>query len=245
MQIVDHPDFSQPEDHDAPLWRYMDLARFVSLVSKQALFFPKAARLGDPLEGSYPRGNAALRSSYSERDNRLLLQRRTAMVEETLVSCWHMNRGESAAMWAIYVREQRGIALRTTFADLIRSFNSDPRRPDKRTAHAGLVRYIDFETASFDETNHLKPFIHKRLSYEYEHEVRIVIPSGQNVGRPFRKPWSPSGEYFEVDLATLIHAVHVDPKSSYWYRDAVQAVIDRFDLDTKVRRSDLHRERFI
>jgi hypothetical protein len=245
VQIVNHPEFSQPENTDAPLWRYMDLARFVSLVAKQALFFPKAALLGDPLEGSYPRGNAALRSTYSERDALRLERRRTAMIEETLVSCWHMNPGESAAMWEIYVREQRGIALRSTFADLIRSFKSDTHVADKRKGHAGLVTYVNYGTDTFEETNHLKPFIRKRLSYEYEHEVRIVIPSGQNVGRPVGKRSSPGGEYFDVDLSTLIHGVYVDPKSRDWYRDAVQAVLDRFDLNTKVRRSDLDQARFI
>ena len=50
------PIFELPPD-DATLWRYMDFTKFVSLLEKQALFFSKPDRLGDPFEGSLPKKN--------------------------------------------------------------------------------------------------------------------------------------------------------------------------------------------
>ena len=39
---------------DTVLWRYMDFTKFVSLLEKSALFFPRADKLGDPFEGYWP-----------------------------------------------------------------------------------------------------------------------------------------------------------------------------------------------
>ncbi len=42
---------------DAVIWRYMSFTKFVALLAQRGLFFPRAARLGDRLEGSRPRPN--------------------------------------------------------------------------------------------------------------------------------------------------------------------------------------------
>ena len=43
--------FQEPED-DAVLWRYMDFAKYVSLLSSKALWFSSAAAFADPYEGA-------------------------------------------------------------------------------------------------------------------------------------------------------------------------------------------------
>ena len=52
----EHPEFHSPPS-EAVLWRYMDFTKFVSLLDRQALFFARSDKLGDPFEGSFPRGN--------------------------------------------------------------------------------------------------------------------------------------------------------------------------------------------
>ena len=56
----EHETFTPPSS-DAILWRYMDFTKFVSLLEKQALFFPRADKLGDPFEGSFTKVNEAMR----------------------------------------------------------------------------------------------------------------------------------------------------------------------------------------
>ena len=46
---------------DAVLWRYMSFTKFVSLLTKNAVFFSGADKLGDPFEGSLSPINIASR----------------------------------------------------------------------------------------------------------------------------------------------------------------------------------------
>lgn len=77
------------------------LTKFVDLLEKQALFFPRADKLGDPFEGSYPKANIPRRPvAYGATEDELkglsALNRRKN--ERWAVSCWHMNDYESNAM---------------------------------------------------------------------------------------------------------------------------------------------------
>ena len=56
----EHRVFNPPES-DAVLWKYMNFTKFVSLLEKQALFFARADKLGDPFEGSFSKANKQLR----------------------------------------------------------------------------------------------------------------------------------------------------------------------------------------
>jgi hypothetical protein len=47
-----HESFALPTNKDIPIWRYMDLAKYLSMLDSQSLFFSRATLLGDPFEGS-------------------------------------------------------------------------------------------------------------------------------------------------------------------------------------------------
>src|SRR5579864_3674448 len=114
------PDFSATADGSVRLWRYMDLAKLLSLLTREALFFSRVDLLGDPFEGSLTRYLQLKR----ERHHALLRKRgkpirlragASALVEtriaNTIISCWHMNDTESAAMWRLYVTGNEGVAI--------------------------------------------------------------------------------------------------------------------------------------
>jgi hypothetical protein len=48
----EHPVFSPPRNPDSKLWRYMDLAKSLSLLEDEALFFASAASMSDRFEGT-------------------------------------------------------------------------------------------------------------------------------------------------------------------------------------------------
>jgi hypothetical protein len=50
-----------PERLDVPVWRYLDFTKFVSMLENGGLFFPTVAKLHDPFEGSFAKGNEVLR----------------------------------------------------------------------------------------------------------------------------------------------------------------------------------------
>src|SRR5258706_8693532 len=57
-----------PIDPKMPVWRYLDLAKLLSLLETRALYFSRGDLLGDPFEGSITADRLALRrSSESKR----------------------------------------------------------------------------------------------------------------------------------------------------------------------------------
>src|SRR6267142_5722094 len=55
LKETEHESFRLPTNKDIPIWRYMDLAKYLSMLNSRGLFFPRAVSLGDPFEGSTPR----------------------------------------------------------------------------------------------------------------------------------------------------------------------------------------------
>jgi hypothetical protein len=52
LQETQHESFRLPTNKDIPIWRYMDLAKYLSMLDRRRLFFGRATLLGDPFEGS-------------------------------------------------------------------------------------------------------------------------------------------------------------------------------------------------
>jgi hypothetical protein len=55
LKETEHESFRLPTNKDIPIWRYVDLAKYLSMLSGRGLFFARATSLGDPFEGSTPR----------------------------------------------------------------------------------------------------------------------------------------------------------------------------------------------
>ena len=74
-------------------------------------------------------------------------------------------------MWGQYAQGLYGIAVQTTVADLKDHLITD------RSVYIGVVRYIDYETATMPIGDALWPFIHKRDSFSHERRSSGVIPT--------------------------------------------------------------------
>ena len=247
-----HPDFKVPRSN-ARIWRYMDLAKFVSLVSRPALFFASAAELGDPYEGALPKKDIkARKTALGTADapggisaDEMVANMRRASLRAVIVSCWHMSDDESAFMWDLY--GDRGIAVRTTFGGL-----RDGITDAEVSFTIGKVRYIDYHRASLLSTDWRAPFMHKRKTYEVERELRVVAyrPADgdwpehglaliERVGREGYADDGYPGRYVEVDLGTLVEEVVVAPGSRLGFLEDVKSAADAFGLGAPVRQSSL------
>ena len=236
------------------LWRYMDFAKFVSLLEKRALFFARADKLGDPFEGSFPKKNIAAR--FASPHFSLEEKSKYAFVMEqlrrfTLINCWHESNHESVAMWELYSSAQRGIAVKTDFDSIKRSFSADQQ------IHIERVRYVDYDNDLIPEDDPLSPYLHKRKSFEHEREVRAIVqdlPPGINFSELRTSPrniegilsqqWQDihdigTGTYCEVDLNRLIKEVIVDPSAPDWFQELVSAVAERYQLASPIVPSSL------
>lgn len=235
----EHPLFEAPSP-DQVLWRYLDFTKFVSLLDKASLFFVRADRLGDPFEGSFSKVNQAIRPEiYKGQMSAEEIQRFASIHRQlprfTLVSCWHGNTHESAAMWRLYASEHDGIAVRTDFNSLCECLQGED------SVFIGKVNYVDFDSTFIPEGNTMAPFLYKRISFEHEKEVRAVIQDippvngVADVGQPVHE----NGRYHAVDLKKLVHEVVISPFAHDWFLELVQSVVTKYGLNTPVEKSPL------
>lgn len=241
MPYEQHSLFEAPEDPDASIWRYMSLAKLVSLLSLKSLFFARADMIGDPLEGSVGAGNVRMRPDWYGEHFEIIERSRAqfspGLPQCTALNCWHVSEYESAALWRLYGGES-GVAVRSTYRKLVESLGSMSK------IFVGLVRYADYERDVIPEGTTLGPFLYKRRSFEHEREVRAVIQEFTAVGEDkiaAVSKWE-SGLYVPIDAERLIGAVAVAPNSPTWYVEAVKAVVDRFGPPVDVTRSDMDRQ---
>jgi hypothetical protein len=239
------------------LWRYMDFAKFVAMLSQNGLYFVRADRLDDPFEGasglarresewdsfyldhfrrvvaSPPPGSSVADSSpeYIESQaHRLLAQWKASGLRDrsSFISCWHANTGESEALWRLYCPPPTaGLAIRTTVGLLWDA------TAEEASSVIGRVHYIDFSKRFADIQERI---FCKRLSLSHENEVRAVIPN--------QKDDPSSGLSMPCDLTALIEQVVISPFSPSWFLDVVRHSIGRFGFEFEVGTSELLDEPF-
>jgi len=147
-----------------------------------------------------------------------------------------MNEHESAAMWRLYLKSDEGIAVQSTYAKLKASIVSDEE------VFLGIVKYIDYEKEFIVESaNTLSPFVHKRISYSYENEIRAVLLKWPISGDSFdtTKETIFNGVQVRVDIERLVERIYVAPSAQSWFVDLVNAVIKKYGYNFTVVHSKL------
>ena len=208
------------------LWKYLDLAKFTSLLQKRELHFCRGDKFDDPLEGSYPLSALDVFQGGSNGYSAEAWRKFVA------VSCWHSSDIESDAMWRLYTANKQGVAITTTWEKLESAVQG----------HAYLmgVKYIDFikDHAQIDIPSDV--FEYKRKAYIHEDEVRAIIAKypkmGIKNGIPINstpingEEFPESGDSVELDLPTLIDKIVVTPYADSWFVDVVKGLVDKYEL---------------
>src|SRR6266498_340739 len=240
--------FVPPADPRIRIWRYMDFTKFVSLLENQGLFFARSTHLDDPFEGSYSRANERLRPIVYEKievSAEVLAQMFKSQSDFgrwnrqwVMVNSWHMNEGESAAMWKLYAKTDEAVCIQSTYERLRRCLDD--------TVYISVVQYIDYEVDWMPEGNVFYPFLHKRKSFEHERELRAIIWQLPVKDEQIDRGAVPNdaGVWKQVELGELIEAVYVAPTAPSWFHSLVQGVSMRYNLGKKVVQSALDREPF-
>lgn len=159
---------------DASLWHYLDLAKFVGLLSR-GLFFalPSALRRTDPWEGCWGErdflesldATVHVNSESGVSQWEAALRVRHEQQDAFGVSCWHESSTESAALWRLYAPLGLGVAVRST-----------PARVQAAVGSRHLeVRRIDYR-GHRDHRLGDDPLVllsTKRPEFQHEREVRF------------------------------------------------------------------------
>ena len=214
-----HESFPQPEDPSVKVWRYLDLPRFIWMLSTGALAFTRVDTLEDPFEGSIP---SPVYEQWKAKSSEVISRASSGLRRQAFVSCWHANNVESEAMWRLYCGSHDGIALQTTYEKL------DASLPDG--VFLGLVQYLDYECHAEPPTDTLSLLMCKRQAFEHEHEVRALIwPSASPPGL-LPEEFRPDETVINVPWSAdrFLEHIYVSPYAEEWYRDVVGAVIKNF-----------------
>lgn len=234
-----HPASPLTISRDQKIWRYMSLAKYMSFLVRRCLWFSRIDRLGDPFEGKYPKRTIQRYGLPPEMGNIADVE---WLRQWTYVNCWYISDYESAAMWQLYASNNEAVALQSTYERLHLQLPAD--------SYIGEVRYIDFENDFLGLTNAFTPFMHKRISFSHERELRALIDDPSPAEVPTDQPDaidydqnivnSLSGLEVTVDVHELVDRIHVAPTAPQWFKGLIEEVSARFGFaKTKVAASEL------
>ncbi len=227
-------DSSIADDSHTKIWRYFDLAKFISLLSKRSLYFACPPEFDDPYEGLYPKSHIEAFSSITQKYLDDMITTRNQIIERypgvdvhglntTItnaadrfrkgfdevrlkfgISCWHKNENESAAMWKLYFTYGAGLAIESTVQQLRQSISDD-------SLQIGDVRYVNFENDPIKKGHRHYGLFLKRKSFEHEQELRATVLLKKE-GK---------GAFVNCDLEKLITKIYIAPLAPTYFREVV------------------------
>jgi hypothetical protein len=204
----------------------MELWKFQSMLQTNSIFFSRADKQTDKLEGEYPkRMLAELQTRFAQgipsEDGNLYTftdWHTKKEIPSRLVSCWSEGVRESQSRWDEYAHYRESIAIRSSIERLKICFSDYEEGP---AVWIGRVRYGEDEnelpdsSARWNVNFWLYPFFAKNDYFRSENEVRatvnIVVNDSQN------------GSFVKADLRKLIESVWIHPQSPAGFRDKVGA----------------------
>lgn len=129
------------------------------------------------------------------------------VLKSTVINCWHQNESESEAMWSLYSKNNKGIAIQTTAQDLIESI-------DDERVHFSEVRYINFYDENLKSSDlivngFISPLL-KREAFEHEKEARLFFTPNKNYNVP-SKIYEYESQYIDINIEKLISKIYISP----------------------------------
>jgi hypothetical protein len=251
MPFKDLTGFTTPDDSRI-LWKFLDLAKFMSLIASEELFFARLATFSDPWEGYFPhyyRDHAAVEpakdaasSNTSQTESEIAneLVKEFAMARENFAaSCWLENDRDNEAFWKLYSNVEYGLALQTS----VKSFKKALEKAVAHDVYITKVNYVDFKKDKPPANNIYWAALHKRIEFQYENEVRAIIWEKQKYDtepkgiRPFNNP---NGVSLKVDIHSLIEEILISPLSPDWFYESIVLLLKKLKMNFKVKKSSLY-----
>ncbi len=236
-----------------PLGRYIDLTKFVSMISTSTIFFSRADKFEDPYEGRLNKHSVSAMQEWEQHLSETFYKEsyadeteRNAKVEKdvkfyeayreiTTISCWHTQDFENALMWKSYSNTNNGILIITDYESLKRAFNAS-----KENITPSLVKYIDWEKQFVPAGNTFYPFIHKPIFYTYEKELRLMYPIAD---MPLKADWSKQksqyGVAIDCNMNDLIQKIIVAPFATDSYFENIESLAKKYGINSPIERSQL------
>lgn len=221
------PGCNLPDNLDIPVWRYIDMDKFDSILENQALYLCRADKL-ERFEGTYSR-----QQILEMEDWFTLLQvpeltgiereRRRQDRLKTYISCWCMGECDLDLMWKGYIRTAPGVAIKSSVRKLV---NVCDNAIEYWPLDISTVTYFDHAGGEYMSSFVGTPvaFLHKDLHFKLDNEIRII--HWPNISEP-----TPSHVFLPVNIAELIVGVFVQPGAENHQIEFVRRRLDDFGLN--------------
>lgn len=229
-------DAAKLPDNSTHIWRYMDFVKFASLIDKSELYFCRSDKFEDPVEGSFPELCTADKICTTEELKKHISQTNFNFRKQTHINCWHQNDYESAGMWNLYAKDNRGIAILSTIGKLKESII------DSRNVYIGKVKYIDYKKDQIPILDFFSPFFYKRMSFAHENEIRALVETSDDLplkdGHPdYSIDIHLHGLGIKVDLKKMIEAIYIAPFAPSWFVELVKSFNNKYGYNFPMRQS--------
>jgi len=233
---IAHPEFKIEKTKDLPLWRYMDFWKFLKLLSSSQLFFPNVEMLGDQHEGKIPNKIYELMLAKEREQSPAIkfVEGYKDLVEDklrskTFICSWVASNKESYGMWKMYSNDKLGVAIKTDFESLKKSFSAA-----SEDIYIGEVFYYDPTKPKYKIGNTFFSFLVKHNYYDFESEVRCLTENQPDEKRVTSK-------YIQIDLNTLIKEVYISPLASETIMlDILEFLKSKYSLEFNIRVSGVN-----
>ena len=217
-----YPGCTLPLDLHTPVWRYMDISKFQSLLEQKALYLCRADRLQDRFEGSYSRQQILETDDWFKKIGEPQMgeaekERREQDRLTTYINCWCMYDYDLDLMWQGYVKKAPGVAIKSSVKKLQQICDNSV---EYYPIDISIVKYFDQakgEPISYSGTP--SAFLYKDHHFQLDNELRIIHTP--NISVP-----SPEYIFLPVVLGDLIEEIVLQPKSSLHDLESVREAID-------------------
>ena len=225
---INNPNIKLPKDPNTIIWKYLDLSKFLDLLTSEKLFMSRSDKFEDQYEGTFSEPTFEEIKKLSI-DNPDFLNYYKTHREKVAISSWHINEYESFAMWQIFTQNSEGLAIQSTIGRLQESLVLETNFKQ----YIGEVNYIDYKKEHIPFDDMFFPFLFKRKSFQYEGEVRLITDIGDSNIK------INEGLKIKVEINRLMGKIYIHPKSENWYKNLVIQLVKQLGFDFKIEKSDL------
>lgn len=262
MPIIDHDALIKPEN-DQVIWRYLDLEKFESILRDKGLFFCRSDKFSDPFEATIPKleslnrvkeelSAAAFHGRKMTQEEAVEKSQQIADLHKRfrrafIVNCWHINIGESDAMWRLYLKTNEGVVIQTTVGKLRESFSDY-----KEELYISKVRYLDYANKGWYDRNDypiehynlFTPIVHKRTAFVHETELRIFqqIEEAVNNENYWNDKANYIGKLITCDIEVLIDKIIMPPTADDFVKNKIDALLKKYEIQRDVEPSKLNEQ---
>lgn len=265
--ITIYKDFDYEKNKNKLLWRYMDIGKFINLISEKKIYFSTPDQLEDidKYDSSLSTYNEVYLKSISElitpstersNNNNDVLNFLKKIRPIIGMSCWHQNSRESYSFWQSY--SNNGIAICTTLDSLVQSL------PKTKKFIIGKIKYnkgnLSSSVPDMFQESILYHFFNKRQYYSSEKEIRILtsiyddsadlkrihdikfqdILYNYELYKDIKFCTGDKNQKYDINIDLLINKIYIAPKAPNYIHDAVLALVKIYGINgNKVQKSNI------